>query len=158
WEASRRLVTFDEPPVEATIAAFVVIAISIIVDFLRSRVLYGAAAKHRSEALEADALHFGSDMWSSIAVLVGLAGLRLGYAWAAWPAAAVAALFVGPAGGGLGRPRTAPLPDPAPAGAAERIAAIARKITGVVEVVRVRVRRGGPTLFADIAVAASRTF
>ena len=42
-------------------------------DFLRARVLYRVAAKTKSEALEADALHFGADMWSSIAVLIGLA-------------------------------------------------------------------------------------
>src|SRR5882672_2160345 len=71
-------VRIADQPAEATLAAFAVIAISIVVDFLRSRVLYQAAAEHASEALEADALHFSSDMWSSAAVLVGLAGLKLG--------------------------------------------------------------------------------
>src|SRR5262249_17926329 len=122
-----------------------------------SRALYRAAAAHRSEALEADALHFGSDMWSSAAVLVGLGGLRLGFAWADSAAAIVVALFVCLAGWRLRRRTLDTLPDTAPAGAADHIATIARKVAGVVEIVRVRVRRVGATLFADLDVAASRT-
>jgi cation diffusion facilitator family transporter len=157
WEGGRRLLGFEHAAVEATVAAFGVMAVSIVVDFLRSRALYRAAAEHRSEALEADALHFGSDMWSSAAVLVGLGGLRLGIAWADSAAALVVALFVCLAGWRLARRTIDTLTDTAPAGVAERIAVIARKVTGVVEVVRVRVRRVGATLFADLDVAASRT-
>jgi cation diffusion facilitator family transporter len=157
WEGGRRLLGFEYASVDATLAAFVVMAVSIVVDFLRSRALYRAATEHRSEALEADALHFGSDMWSSAAVLVGLAGLRLGFAWADAAAAVVVALFVCLAGWRLGRRTIDTLTDTAPAGAADRIAAVARRVTGVVEIVRVRVRRVGATLFADLDVAASRT-
>ncbi|HEY2134973.1 MAG TPA: cation diffusion facilitator family transporter [Xanthobacteraceae bacterium] len=156
WEAAKRLLRQDGHLVEATLAAFAVMAISIVVDFLRSRVLYRVAAEHASEALEADALHFGSDMWSSAAVLIGLAGLRLGYAWADSAAAIVVALFVCLAGWRLGRRTIDTLTDTAPAGAAERIAAIAARINGVVEIARVRVRRVGPTLFVELDVAASR--
>jgi divalent metal cation (Fe/Co/Zn/Cd) transporter len=134
-----------------------VVAISIVVDFLRSRVLYRAAAEHASEALEADALHFGSDMWSSAAVLVGLAGVKLGYGWADSAAALVVALFVCLAGWRLARRTIDTLTDTAPVGAADRIGAIAAKVDGVIEVARVRVRRVGPTLFVDLDVAASRT-
>src|SRR3979411_777992 len=94
WAAGPRLLVPEGQTVEATLAAFAVIAISIVVDFLRSRVLYRAAAEHASEALEADALHFSSDMWSSAAVLIGLAGLKLGYGWADSAPALVVALFV----------------------------------------------------------------
>jgi divalent metal cation (Fe/Co/Zn/Cd) transporter len=63
----------DEPPeVQATPWAFAVILLSIVVDFLRARVLYRTAEKTSSHALEADALHFDSDMWSSLAVLLHL--------------------------------------------------------------------------------------
>jgi len=157
WEAGKRLIAADGHAVEATLAAFAVMAISIVVDFLRSRVLYRVAAEHASEALEADALHFGSDMWSSAAVLVGLGGLKLGYAWADSAAALVVALFVCLAGWRLARRTIDTLTDTAPAGAANRIAAIAAKVEGVIEVARVRVRRVGPTLFVDLDVAASRT-
>jgi cation diffusion facilitator family transporter len=157
WEAGKRLIAADGHAVEATLAAFAVMAISIVVDFLRSRVLYRVAAEHTSEALEADALHFGSDMWSSAAVVVGLGGLKLGYAWADSAAALVVALFVCLAGWRLARRTIDTLTDTAPAGAANHIAAIAAKVEGVIEVARVRVRRVGPTLFVDLDVAASRT-
>ena len=157
WEAGRRLLGFEGASVAATPAAFAVMAVSIVVDFVRSRALYRAAAAHRSEALEADALHFGSDMWSSAAVLIGLGGLRLGYAWSDAAAAIVVALFVCLAGWRLGRRTIDTLTDTAPAGAAERIATLARGVTGVVAVARVRARKVGPKLFVDLDVAASRT-
>jgi divalent metal cation (Fe/Co/Zn/Cd) transporter len=47
-------------------------ATSILVDASRSRVLYRAARKHHSDALEADALHFRTDIWSSSVVILGL--------------------------------------------------------------------------------------
>src|ERR1041385_1477364 len=81
WEAVTRLLGKDAHPVEATAWAFAVIIVSIIVDFLRARLLYRVAAETTSAALEADALHFGSDMWSSIAVLIGLSAVALGYPW-----------------------------------------------------------------------------
>jgi divalent metal cation (Fe/Co/Zn/Cd) transporter len=52
--------------------------ISIAVDLTRSRMLYRIASKHRSQALEADALHFSTDVWSSLVVILGLAGVKLG--------------------------------------------------------------------------------
>lgn len=157
WEAGLRLVGVEKQPVEATLAAFAVMAVSILVDFGRSRALYRAAADHRSEALEADALHFSSDMWSSAAVILGLAGLRLGYAWADSAAAIVVALFVCLAGWRLGRRTIETLTDTAPAGAVERISEVVRNVKGVVDVRRVRARQVGPTLFVDLDIAASRS-
>jgi len=157
WEAGLRLVGVENKPVEATIAAFAVMVISIVVDFGRSRALYRAAAAHRSEALEADALHFSSDMWSSAAVILGLVGLRLGYAWADSAAALVVALFVCLAGWRLGRRTIETLTDTAPAGAVERISEVVRKVKGVVDVRRVRARKVGPRLFVDLDIAASRS-
>jgi cation diffusion facilitator family transporter len=157
WEAGKRLIAADSHPVEATVAAFAVMAVSIGVDFLRSRALYRAADAHKSEALEADALHFGSDMWSSAAVILGLAGLKLGYPWADSAAALVVALFVCLAGWRLGRRTIDTLTDTAPAGVAERITTLVRRVNGVVDVGRVRARQVGPRLFVDLEVAASRT-
>src|SRR5580704_8923049 len=78
YEAVQRLLDSGSHAVDASIAAFLVIAGSIVVDFFRARVLRRVAVATSSEALEADALHFSSDMWSSIAVLCGLGGVRLG--------------------------------------------------------------------------------
>src|SRR5215831_7018509 len=126
-EAGRRLLGAREHAVEATIAAFLVIALSVAVDFFRSRLLYRVAAETSSEALEADGLHFRSDMWSSLAVLVGLAGVAAGYPWADSAAAIVVAVFVCLAGYRLGRRTVDTLTDTAPQGIAERIATVARR-------------------------------
>jgi cation diffusion facilitator family transporter len=157
WEAGHRLIGGETHAVAATVWAFGVIAASIVVDFFRARVLYRVAKETASEALEADALHFGSDMWSSAAVLIGLAAVLMGFPWADSAAAIVVALFICVAGWRLGRRTIETLTDTAPAGAGERIRAIATRIAGVVAVDRVRVRPAGPTLFVDLDVAVSRT-
>jgi cation diffusion facilitator family transporter len=157
WEACQRLLWSDRHVVEATPAAFAVIAVSIAVDFWRARLLSRTAKETASQALEADALHFSSDMVSSAAVLAGLAGIRYGYAWADSAAALVVSLFVCLAGWRLGRRTIDSLTDAAPAGVAERIAAIARGVRNVVSVERVRAREVGAIVFGDIEVGASRT-
>src|SRR5436853_1713760 len=130
WEAVTRLLGQDGHAVEATIWAFVVIVVSIMVDFLRARLLYRVAEETTSAALEADALHFGSDMWSSIAVLIGLGAVALGYPWADSAAAVIVAVFIIIAGWRLGRRTIETLTDTAPEGASERISAIARRVPG----------------------------
>jgi cation diffusion facilitator family transporter len=157
FEAVRRLLGTPGHLVEATRAAFAVIALSIVVDFFRSRLLYRVAAATASEALEADGLHFRADMWSSLAVLAGLAGVAAGFPWADDAAALVVAAFVCLAGFRLGRRTVETLTDTAPEGVAERIAALGRGVPGVVAIERVRARPVGPTLFVDVAVAVSRT-
>jgi cation diffusion facilitator family transporter len=157
WEAVSRLTGAGGHAVEATIWAFIVIIASIVIDFLRARLLYRTAKETTSHALEADALHFDSDMWSSLAVLAGLAAVALGYPWADSAAALVVAVVILIAGWRLGRRTVETLTDTAPEGASARIEDVAQKIAGVVAVERVRVRSVGPTLFADLVVAVSRT-
>jgi cation diffusion facilitator family transporter len=157
WEATQRLWSGHGHAVEATAAAFAVIIVSIVVDFFRARLLYRVASETASEALEADALHFGSDMWSSLAVLVGLGGVAFGFAWADSAAAMVVALFVCLAGWRLGRRTIETLTDTAPAGSAAVIRRIAARVRGVVAVDGVRVRPVGDKLFVEVVVAVSRT-
>ena len=157
WEAVKRLLGDTGHLVEASVWAFAVIIASIVVDFFRARLLYRVAKETVSEALEADALHFGSDMWSSIAVLAGLAGVALGFPLADAVAALVVAVFILIAGWRLGRRTIETLTDTAPAGAADRITAAARRVSGVVAIERVRARAVGATLFVDLVVAVSRT-
>ena len=128
-----------------------------MVDFFRARTLERVAEKTSSQALEADALHFSSDMWSSIAVLIGLGGVALGYSWADAAAALVVAVFICIAGWRLGRRTIDALTDTAPAGVSERVAAIARRVPGIVTVERVRARPVGAVLFVDLAVGVNRT-
>jgi cation diffusion facilitator family transporter len=157
WEAAQRLIGAQTRAVEATAAAFAIIAGSIVVDFFRARTLHRVAKETSSEALEADALHFGSDMWSSVAVLAGLGGIALGYSWADATAAIVVAVFIAVAAFRLGRRTIGTLTDTAPEGVSERVAAIARQVPGVVAVERVRVRPAGAMLFVEMGVAVSRT-
>src|SRR5262245_39674824 len=157
WEAIKRLMSAQPPEVEATPWAFAVIAVSIVVDFLRARVLYRTAEKTSSDALAADALHFASDMWSSLAVLVGLLGIALGYAWADSVAAIAVSVVICIAGWRLSRRTIDTLTDTAPPGAADKITTAIMRIPGVVGVEGLRVRQVGEVLFVDLVVAVSRT-
>ena len=157
WEAVQRLLAAQAHAVEAPAAAFVVVAGSIAVDFFRARALRRVAEQTSSEALQADALHFSSDMWSSVAVLIGLCGVALGYAWADAAAALIVAVFICIAGWRLGRRTIDTLTDTAPEGVSERIASIARHMPGVVTIERVRARPAGAVLFVDLGVGVSRT-
>ncbi|HEX4410210.1 MAG TPA: cation diffusion facilitator family transporter [Xanthobacteraceae bacterium] len=157
YEAALRLIDRQAQAVEASIAAFLVVIGSIVVDFFRARALNRVAKATSSEALAADALHFSSDMWSSVAVLIGLAGVKLGYSWADASAALVVAVFICIAGWRLGRRTIDTLTDAAPAGVRENIMTIAQQVAGVVNVEQVRVRPAGAVLFVDLAVGVSRT-
>src|SRR5207244_13083628 len=117
---------------EATVWAFLVMAASVVIDFFRARVLYRVAAETSSEALEADALHFGSDMWSSLAVLAGLGAVAFGYPLADSAAAIGVAVFICVVGWRLGRRTIDSLTDTAPPGAADKIRAIAPRLPSVV--------------------------
>ena len=157
WEAAKRLISAQPPEVVATPWAFAVITLSIVVDFLRARVLRRTAEETSSPALEADALHYDSDMWSSLAVLVGLFGIALGYASADSVAAMAVSLVICIAGWRLGRRTIDTLTDTAPPGAAGKITAAVTRIPGVVGIERLRVRQVGKVLFVDLEVAVSRT-
>ena len=90
YEAVNRL-TSGNVHIEVTYWSYIVVITSIIIDFTRSRALYRVAKKHNSQALEADALHFSTDIWSSSVVLIGL----IAYQFLGWKNAdSIAALFV----------------------------------------------------------------
>jgi cation diffusion facilitator family transporter len=157
WEATKRLLDHEAHVVEATVWAFVVVVVSIIVDFFRARALSQTAENTSSHALEADALHFSSDLWSSLAVLVGLIGVRFGLPWADSAAALVVAALVCIAGWKLTKRTVDTLIDVAPPGATEKITSLAIRVPGVVAVEQVRVRAVGEQTFIDLTVAVSRT-
>ena len=93
YEAIHRLIT-GKTDMEVTAWSYVVIVSSIIIDFTRSRALYKVAKKHKSQALEADALHFSTDIWSSAVVLIGLICANFGFFFADSIAALVVAMIV----------------------------------------------------------------
>jgi cation diffusion facilitator family transporter len=159
YEAVQRLF-FKTVEVDASIWAFLVMGISIIVDYSRSRALSEAADKHRSQALEADALHFSTDIWSSGVVILGLIAIRLGDVFPdaafleyADPVAAlgVAAIVI-VVGIRLGLRTIHALLDTAPAGIDEKIKTRVEAIPGVLDCHRIRVRPSGPDYFVDVHV------
>jgi len=93
WEAVSRLTT-GEVIIKVTVWSYLVVIISIIVDIIRSRRLMKIAKKYNSQALEADALHFSTDILSSFVVLLGLVGASLEFYSADVFAALVVALIV----------------------------------------------------------------
>jgi len=163
YEAVERLF-FSAVQVTPTFWGAAVIAVALFVDISRSRMLRRVAAKHNSQALEADALHFSTDVWSSVVVLLGLAGL-----WAAsffpvdsWQARilcmgdAVAALFVAGLVAWVSmRLMARSAGDLMDAGNAERAdelkRELAEKLPGC-KVCQLRVRQGGALYFVDMTV------
>ncbi len=89
YEAVNRLVT-GETEIKVNIWSYIVVITAIIIDVTRSRALSKVAKKHNSQALEADALHFSTDIWSSSVVLLGLVCANFGF----FSADSIAALFV----------------------------------------------------------------
>lgn len=156
YEAIHRLI-FKDAPVDVTWWAIAIIAGSILIDYNRARSLKTAAEKHGSEALEADALHFSSDMWSSLVVLVGLGGVWFGIPWADSAAALGVSVFVALAGWRLGQRTLATLLDTAPEGAAALIRKLAETTPGVIALRRARIRPAGSALFVDVDIDVSRT-
>jgi cation diffusion facilitator family transporter len=147
----------DQHVIEVTWWAVAIIAGSILIDFSRARALKRVAEETSSEALEADALHFSSDMWSSCVVLLGLGTVWLGYAWADAIAALVVSMFVALAGWRLGKRTLATLLDTAPAGATADIRKIVENTDGVLQLKTLRLRASGPILFTSVILDVRRT-
>jgi cation diffusion facilitator family transporter len=155
-EAVSRLRT-GAAPVLFSPLPFVVLGIEMAVNAWRARALLRAAREMRSQALEADALHFASDFFGSIPVIVGLALSAYGYEWADPVAAIAVAVLIAVLGFRLGRRTVETLTDTAPAGIAGRVTRIAEDIGGVVAVDRVRARPVGGEMFIELTVGVSRT-
>jgi cation diffusion facilitator family transporter len=161
-EAFKRLF-FHSVEIEPSVAAFFVMFLSIAIDTWRSRALARIANKYDSQALEADALHFSTDVWSSSAVILGLALVWIGHTsgiqWLrqADPIAAlVVAGVVVYVSWRLARKTIDALLDAAPAGVRNQIFGKIGKIEGVLEVQRIRIRRAGNRYFTDISVGLAR--
>ena len=159
YEATHRLL-FHRLEVDVTLWSFAVMVTSIGVDLSRSRMLYRAAKKFNSQALEADALHFSTDIWSSAVVILGLFCVKL----SGWvpnlaflrQADSVAAIMVGLivvyVSMQLGIRTVQALLDVAPSGIEKEIVSAVEVVPGVTDCHNVRLRYSGPQLFADIHV------
>jgi len=93
YEAVNRLVS-GNTDIKVNIWSYIVVISSIIIDINRSHMLSRAAKTHNSQALEADALHFATDIWSSAVVLFGLICANFGFFFADSVAALGVAIIV----------------------------------------------------------------
>ena len=159
YEAIERLF-FKPVSVEVSFWAFFVMALSIVVDYSRSRMLYRVARKYNSQALEADALHFSTDIWSSSVVLFGLLGVLLSEKFPAVQflkhadavAALVVALIVIYVSAELGSRTINALLDNAPKGLATRIKKAVETLPGISNCHNIRVRSSGSQVFVDVHI------
>jgi cation diffusion facilitator family transporter len=159
YEGIERILAFEAIRPEVTIVSFGIMFISIGIDFGRSRALYRTARKYGSQALEADALHFKADMFSSAIVLVGLSlvfFLDIPKA-DAYAAIAVAGMIVYTSLG-LGRRTLDVLLDKAPKGAYHQILESVSGLEGVDRPHDIRIRKMGPETQVDMHIEVPRTY
>ncbi len=163
WEGFERLFVMSEVSIDLNFWAFAVVIGSIIVDISRSRALKRAADKYQSQALEADALHFSTDVWSSCVVLFGLSMVVIAEnCHIPWLMKADSIAALGVAGIviwvslQLGKKSVDDLLDSVPAGLHEQVDAAVRNVAGVLEVKQIRLRRSGAETFADITLSVGR--
>jgi cation diffusion facilitator family transporter len=163
YEAFNRLF-FHSVHIQPSVTAILVLLVALAIDMTRARALKHVAAKYSSDALEADALHFSTDVWSTIVVIAGIglvwAGETWNLPWLAYADAlaglAVAAVILW-VGSQLGRRTMDALLDVAPKGLQQEIAMAVGRMDGVLDVDRVRVRRAGNRHFVDATVSVART-
>ncbi|MFC0218334.1 cation diffusion facilitator family transporter [Pseudochelatococcus lubricantis] len=155
-EGVRRLSSGSDAVEPNWMAAFILIG-AILVDGWRWWMLKRVARETGSEALEADALHFSSDLVNSIFVLIALGLAAIGYQAADALIAIGVSAYIAIAGFGLARRTIANLLDTAPPGMAERVREIVQTVPGVVAVAQVRVRPAGSGVLGEVAVDVSRT-
>ena len=166
-ESIRRIVHHTHLDLRWSIWPFAVLLLSIAVDYTRSRNLHRVAQEQRSDALEADAVHFGTDIWSSSAVFLGLlasfAGERLhlpALEYADPIAALVVAAIILRVTWRLARQTVDSLLDATPPEVREQLRRdLVHDIEAaddVLAVERVRVRRSGSNYFVDLTLSLPR--
>lgn len=146
FEAVDRIVN-KNTEIEVTIWSYIVVVSSIIIDINRSRMLSKAAKKHNSQALEADALHFSTDIWSSAVVLLGLIGAQFGMHLADSVAAIAVALIVLFVSFRLGKRAIDVLLDRAPSGSKNIVNQVLEQYPEVIKFHQVKIRTSGADTF-----------
>jgi len=163
FEAFQRLF-FHSVRIQPSLLAILILLLALAIDLTRARALNKVARRHASEALEADALHFSTDVWSTLVVILGVALVWAGNRWN-FPGLAYADSLAGLAvagvilwvGSQLGRRTLDALLDAAPSGLQDQIVSAIEGIDGVLAANRVRLRRAGNRYFVDATVSVART-
>ena len=159
YEGIVRILLVKNIQPEITVFSFVIMLVSIGVDFGRSRALYKTARKFGSQALEADALHFKTDMFSSAIVVVGLfLVLIFNIPNADAYAAIIVAGMIIYTSLGLGRRTLDVLLDKAPKGVYHQVLETVSGLEGVSRPHDIRIRKMGSENYVDMHIEVPRTF
>lgn len=151
YEVGRRLLFGFS--LQVTNASLAVMAGAIVIDFFTARYLTGVASIYGSSALQADAYHFLTDMWSAVAVLVGLAAARFGYAAMDPIAAAAVAVAMLYAAVRLAQKTAAVLVDASPGPEIEsQVRAVVESTPGVEGFHSLRMRQAGNKIWLDVSI------
>lgn len=165
WITAEALIRIFIRPVSLrySIWPLLVLALSMAVDFWRSRQLRAVAARYQSDALAADAFHFASDIWSSAAVFIGLCaawtGSILNIPWLRFAdplAAIIVSILILHFGWRLAWRTVGALTDSVPPETRRRVLAELQRTEGVLSIDQARMRRAGNKYFADFTISLSR--
>lgn len=156
YEAVKRL-TGGNPEIEVNYFSYIVVITSIVIDVMRSRALYKVAKKYNSQALEADALHFSTDIWSSLVVLFGLILAHFGYFFADSVAALAVAMIVLGVSYRLGKRAIDVLLDRSPADLVKQIEPILAGSAGILRFHDLKVRSAGAEIFIEVTIHVDNT-
>jgi cation diffusion facilitator family transporter len=151
YEALHRLIT-GNTNIEVNVWSYIVVVTSILVDITRSRALSRVAKKYNSQALEADALHFSTDIWSSAVVLLGLICANFGFFFADSVAALVVAFIVLVISYRLGKRSIEVLLDYAPRDKVNKIEQILNTLPEIDSFQNLKVRTAGADTFVSVIV------
>jgi cation diffusion facilitator family transporter len=151
YEAVNRLIS-NETEIRITVWSYIVVITSIIIDINRSRMLYKVAKKYNSQALEADALHFSTDIWSSSVVLLGLICANFGFFAADSIAALVVAAIVLVVSYKLGKKAVDVLLDKAPQEIIHLVEKTLATFPEAIKFHRLKVRTAGADTFIKVNI------
>lgn len=155
YESIERMI--NHIPVNISIFTFSVIIICIVIDISRSRALRKVAKETKSQALEADSLHFASDIWSSVVVLIGMVFTYFNLSPYADPISAIAvSVLIIIATFRLTKRAFDALMDRVPSGLRENICKEVKIMEGVEGIKSLRIRSSGSKIFIDMVILIAR--
>jgi cation diffusion facilitator family transporter len=151
YEAVSRLVS-GNVQVEITVWSYIVVIVSMVIDFTRSRKLLKEARQHNSQALEADAIHFSTDILSSGCVLLGLVLATFGYHKADSIAAICVALIILYIAYGMSKKAVDVLLDKVPEGVTEKVETLLKSNSDIIKYHDLKIRASGASTFIKVNV------
>ncbi|MCX6278903.1 MAG: cation diffusion facilitator family transporter [Bacteroidetes bacterium] len=151
YEGVNRLIS-GNTHIDVNVFSYIVVVTSIVVDVLRSRALYKVARKYNSQALEADALHFSTDIWSSAVVLLGLVMAHFGWFFADSVAALAVALIVLGVSYQLGKRAIDVLLDRSPVSLVSQLESILNQSSAILRYHDLKVRTAGAENFIEVTI------